>query len=104
MTAWHEDNYRRPKRQINATPLTYFVDKLGQVVMRGDVIAYATETNDSVYLRVAEVIDIEERETFRWTDQRWWIKVKPQGESPRMIHGPRRTVLVTKSETRLKDA
>jgi hypothetical protein len=93
--------FSRQKRDFNATSISYFHDSLGQQVERGDVIAYATENYDSVYLRVAEVVDMEVRETFRWTDQKYWIKVKPEGQSPRMIHGPNRTVLVTKGASRL---
>lgn len=99
-------NYQRPRGQSaeDATPLTHFLDTLGQTVERGDVIAYATETYDRVNLKVAEVVDIEERPTNRWTDQQYWIKVKPAGRSPRMIHGPSRTVLVAKGPSRLTGA
>lgn len=96
------DSYqRRGQSAEDATSLSHFEDKLGQKVERGDVIAYATETYDRVSLRVAEVLDIQERPTNRWTDQQYWIKVKPSVGSPRMIHGPHRTVLVTKRESRL---
>lgn len=87
-----------------ATPLTHFEDKLGQRVEPGDVIAYAVNTYSTTLLRVAEVVSIEEREAPNrryWYHEKFWIRVKPKGGSPRMIHKPHRTVLLTKKESRL---